>query len=778
LPKDAFYSELPEKIQELAEKLRILNGYHYNEPNRKDYEAGIAQQVGSVPDDDPYDNNPRNPLYPDRPAPSIANEANCETPYEWDEDAQQCLRKGYKGSASDVTTKYKNLTEIYQTLYSGAADERALEGIDPNMTILSPAETNIKLSMIGTRCPTLPPSGTSTPEIKEGCPSFGGPNGEYNMAKRFMFEGDDTSQNPTGLTTGFATNPFDNKKSSSLAGILNLDEMATQLQTAPPNKNIIKLIRLRQILEQLQVWENAAPGTENYQKSIREIRISGSSEKIRPDALTGVDTIQVSLFGFEKIQDWLNSTSTIDAVTNVLRPDKNKNIQELIEAYGYTNAKEAYPEISKDLDTVLQDAVGQVTDKAREVFVKRTEETMEQARLDAEYRLRRFIEYARDLNSEIKLSLTGSSALRMGNLIDPINDRINNDLYVLRAEPFTNSPDDPHWIRNIINGKTVTGNERSGLVGAAIYKITNLAKFIGMDTESVEFSAMMTQYRQGSGETQEQLEKNLNDRLEKSAVDVYLLYRGVSDQTDPKLSQNEKARTARPTNTQADTRVAGACGLDTDQRIYFCDLNAPGTNGIPVRIYKDASMKIKEMQNDFGLMMNEFSKIKEEFMETINNGQSQKQDFDNLLADLYELDNHYNKTNECVGMPNKLWDPPAYARAFWETLGGSAALALTTIAASGLASLAGIGAFGITATWGAITTIAATGWGIPLAVGIAVIASFVSSYQKQKAKKKYREKINKIVDECKAGLRDYNRALGQFADNFICGRANKIYENQ
>ena len=771
LPKDAFYSELPEKIQDLAEKLRILNGYHYNEPNRRDYEAGIAQQVGSAPDDDPSDNNPRNPLYPDRPT-NATNEANCKTPYEWDEDLQQCLRKGYKGSVSDVTTKYKNITEIYQVLYSGATDERALEGIDPNMTILSPTETNIKLSLIGARCPTLPPSGTSTPETKEGCPIFGEPNGQYNMGKRFMFEGDDTSQNPTGLTTGFATNPFNNKKSSSLAGILNLDEMATQLQAVPPDKNIVKLIRLRQILEQLQVWESITPGTKNYQKSIREIRTPDSSESLRPDALTGVDTIRVSLFGFEKIQDWLNATSTSGGA-----PARNKDIQELIEAYGYTNAKEAYPEISKDLDTILQDAIGQVTDKTREVFVKRTEESMEQARLDAEYRLRRFIEYARDLNSEIKLSLTGSSALRMGNLIDPINDRINDDLYVLRAEPFTNSPDDPRWVRNIINGKTVTNNERSGLVGAAVYKITNLAKFIGMNTESVEFTAMMTQYRQGSGETQEQLEKNLNDRLEKSAVDVYLLYRGVSDQTNPKLSVNEKARTARPTNAQTNTRVSGTCGFDSDQRIYFCDLNASGTNGAPIRIYKDASMKIKKLRDDFGLMMEEFSKIKEEFMETINNGQSQKQDFDNLLADLYELDNHYNKTNECVGMINKEWTPPIYVHELLIGMGGSAAIFLTGLATGGLASLIGVGTFGI----GAISTgllILSTVWVLPLVIGIAVIDGIINSNKARKAKKKYREKINKIVDECKAGLRDYNRALGQFADNFICGRANKIYENQ
>src|SRR3990167_889622 len=168
---------------------------------------------------------------------------------------------------------------------------------------------------------------------------------------------------------------------------------------------------------------------------------------------------------------------------------------------------------------------------------------MEQARLDAEYRLRRFIEYARDLSAAIKLSLTGSSARRMGSLIDQINDQIDDDLYVLRAEPFTSSPNDPNWVNNIISGKIVDNNEKSGLIGAAVYKITNLAKFIGMDTQSVEFAAMMTRYRFSNARTEDEIPTDLNNRLKESATDVYLLYRGVSDQTNPKLSVNERART-------------------------------------------------------------------------------------------------------------------------------------------------------------------------------------------------------------------------------------------
>ena len=574
-----------------------------------------------------------------------------------------------------------------------------------------------------------------------------------------MFEGDDTDGRlPEALTTGFATNPLNNKKSSSLAGILNLDEMATQLQAVSPDKNIIKLIRLRQILEQLQVWDSATAAPGENPKSIRAFRAPGTSELIRPDALTGVDTIQVSLFGFEKIQNWLNATSTSNGA-----PAKNKDIQELIEAYGYTNAKEAYPEISKDLDTVLQDAINQVTDKTREVFIKRTEEAMEQARLDAEYRLRRFIEYARDLSATIKLSLEGASARRMGSLIDQINDQIDDDLYVLRAEPFTSSPNDPNWVNNIISGKIVDNNEKSGLIGAAVYKITNLAKFIGMNTESVEFTAMMTRYRSSNAQTEAEIPTDINNRLREASTDAYLLYRGVSDQTNPKLSVNEKARTA------------GACGFDQDKtRSYFCDLNARGTDGIPVRIYKDASMKIKELGGDFGLMMEEFSKIKEEITEAISNGQNQKQQFEDLLASFSELEEHFQKANACVGMPDIKWTPPAYVDSLYKTLGGSATLALTGLATGGIASLFGYSVTGALGLGG----VALSSVILPLAIGVALIAGIVNYYARKKARKKYQKAVRKAVNDCKIGLRDYNRKLGQFADNFICGRANKIYEEQ
>ncbi|MEK7520174.1 MAG: kelch repeat-containing protein, partial [Patescibacteria group bacterium] len=428
-----FYPELMEQAQELMEKLRIIKGYHFATQNLKDYEAGIAQQTGSLPDDDPVDNNPENPSYHDSilPAPG----GRCAEPAEqvWNTTTNQydCIKRGYKGSVSDVMSRYNNLTQAYQALFAGLQDENALEAVDPDMTILSDTEQNIRRALIGERCPVTPPSATLSPDMLSKCPRLS--SGEYNMARKFVFEPDDQSGSATGLTTGFATNPFTGQKSSALAGVLNLEDMTQQLQSLPPDKNLIKLIRLRQTLEQMQVPD---PTT----NKIRPIPVPGK-EPIEPEPLTGVDIIQISIPGHENIQVWLNDTAT-----------RNKDIQQLIEAYGYTTAKEAYPEISKELDGVLDDITNQVADKLKDVFLKRMEENVEKARADAQYRLKRFVEYARDLNSSVKYEAHGLEANRLTGvgLIQKNRDQIDIDSYVLRGEAFASDPADPNLVENII----------------------------------------------------------------------------------------------------------------------------------------------------------------------------------------------------------------------------------------------------------------------------------------------------------------------------------------
>ena len=60
-----FYPELLEKVQELMEKSRVIAGYNYPVSGVKNYQSGLADQLGSTPDDNPYDNNPSNPAYND-----------------------------------------------------------------------------------------------------------------------------------------------------------------------------------------------------------------------------------------------------------------------------------------------------------------------------------------------------------------------------------------------------------------------------------------------------------------------------------------------------------------------------------------------------------------------------------------------------------------------------------------------------------------------------------------------------------------------------------------
>ncbi|MBI1754869.1 hypothetical protein HYR65_01125, partial [Candidatus Azambacteria bacterium] len=230
-----FYPELLEKIQDLMEKVRVVNGYNYPPSGIKYYDSSLADQLGANPDDDLSDNNPANPLY---------NEIV-------DATTGTVTQEGYKGSVNDVITTYNNIAQTYQALFAGLQDENSLESVDKDFTILNPKEQNIRLALIGKRCPVIAPSATSNPDLIQQCPTLA--TGEYNMARKFIFQPDDLSEAATGLTTGFATNPFSGAKSSAIAGVLNLEDMTTQLQSLPPDKNIVKLIRLRQILEQVQV---------------------------------------------------------------------------------------------------------------------------------------------------------------------------------------------------------------------------------------------------------------------------------------------------------------------------------------------------------------------------------------------------------------------------------------------------------------------------------------------------------------------------------------------
>ena len=720
-----FYPELLEKVQELMERSRVIEGYNYSSPGVKNYQSGLADQLGATPDDNPYDNNPSNPSYTDK------------------HDASgNLISEGYKGSVTDVLTAYNSLTQTYQTLFGGLTDESALEGVDKDMKILSPTETNIKLALIGGRCPALPPSATSTPDLIAKCPQFAGT--EYNMARRFIFEPDYVSASPltgiTGITTGFATNPFTGQKSSALAGILNLDEMTTQLQSLSPDKNIIKLIRLRQILEQLQV-------------DPQDIPFPGKAGVfIDPAPLSGVDLIQLSLPGYEHIQAYLNDTTT-----------RNLSIQTLIEAYGYTNAKEAYPEISKQLDDIFDSIIIQITDDLKETFLKRVEKQLEESRIIAQHRLRRFLEYVKDLNAVVKLEMPAQRGAQLPSGQGADVARISETSSVLRIDAkqmFLNNGQGLNALLSRTASQHLTDLERNGIIGSAIYKIKSFAKFMGADASSAEFSARISQYYTPSGSTPAEREADLDQRVKNALKDVYMYYAGIYDQTDETLSAAERA-------------IASAyCGFSSVKRYYYCNLTA-GTE-----LLKDARTKLEELQNDFSLMMEELSKVTGEFRALFSSITMEKQSIEDLMKLLTALSADYNQANACVGLPTdaqNLWIPSSAQMASLQ---------------SSLNSATGKSSFDV--YFDSITDGAKKGFEIgnmiiPVVGGLigstlgSIAGAFGGLFGGGGNDDAYKAALlaqQKVINTCKEGITNYNKHLGQLADQFLCGKTNPKYEDQ
>lgn len=700
-----FYPEMLEDAQELMEKVRVIRGYNYGRPWERNYTSPLPIQLGAIPDDDPGDN----------------------------------LLDGYEGSLSDVLYRFGRLSEIYQSLFAGTTDESTLEGVDPEMKWLTPEETNIKVALIGQRCPALQPSATSTPDLREKCPPLG-PEYEdkYNMQKRFVFEPDGIS-GKTDIITGFATNPFTGKKSSVIAGALNLDEMATQLQAAPPDANIIKLVRLRQILEQLQVPVNSSGKT-------RPIVLPGKAyASTTPSVFTGVDLARVDIPGYEKIQDYLNDTTT-----------RNLDIQTLVEAYGYTTAKEAYPEISKELDGVWQDIINQVTDKLKDVFLQRTEKALEEARLAAQNRAVKFIEYSRNIDPYVRYEFDADNYGQISRFQDLDKNNINikrvsADTYILEINTAVMFKD-PAKIEKLLerdsSGEVVglSDNDRNAIIGTAAYKIKSLAKFIGEDIQSEQFGAKMSQYLLSPAKDKDPF--TLDSKVKNILRDTYIYYTGIFNFSDPLLAESTDR-----------TITASVCKDKTGLNEYKCELsvfekgidNSGVIGNIRAAIRKDARTKLDELSKKFDLMLAEIDSIKDEYMELSSKVKERGNDMEEMANLLSVMVSDYDKANACIGMPTD----PEYS---WKVHTGR--LGWATLGMSYLTDIPILGDF------------------IKLLFVGPIDAFFgFSRAAKKRAKKKYRQEVARIANNCKDGMGNYNKHLGQLADLFLCNQQNPIYED-
>ncbi|MBI3671454.1 hypothetical protein HY249_01515, partial [Candidatus Azambacteria bacterium] len=601
-----FYPELNELINEYVEKIRIMLGYDFG-TGKKTYFASLADQIGSVPDDDP----------------------------------------SYL-SVSDVLKRYNDLSEVYQTLFAGVSSEEALEGLDPKFNILSPEEINIKRALIGQRCPSVPPSANSNIALINGCGRFGATTGtttvgEYNMAKKFIFEEN---------AGGFATNPFTGKTSNVVAGILNLDEMTQQLATLDPDKNIIKLIRLKQILNDLQSIPTK-PIIFYGETKAKDIIITTADPK--KAVLSGIDTIEVSLRNYPEIETFINM------------PDKT--IADLITAYGFTstNTKEAYPLISKNLDEIFPDIITQVSDQLKEVFLKRTELQLETARMEASKRMLYFIEYTFDLNPTIqskfdpkstiatklpymrmKIGETESKIVRLatsttdymgidgvmlGNTKPTTGEYANPDKYfpVVNIDTFlatlpTTMPDplNPDKPTNDLFKEGV--QIRYSLLAEIRKKIKDINKFLGVNVSSFAIDDEVGYY--SFGRIPKDLStvniNGLDEKIKQGVSDIKTYFDGI-------------------------TSVKGATSAVLNSK-------DPKT-GVQKTIYYDIQMKVKDMEGNFNLIKAEVDRIKEEY--TSSSNISNRSDIKSLVDLLTKMQGEYNAANGCVGLGMAgitLWD--------------------------------------------------------------------------------------------------------------------------
>lgn len=705
----SFYEELNEAIDDFMVKIRVILGYTL--PGQlKTHLSGLADQIGAMPDDDPTST-----------------------------------------STSDVLTRYNGLSDLYQTLFTGVSSEETLEGLDPNYDILNPAETNIRLALIGQRCPAIPPTAGSSPELIDGCGRFGADlanaetkttTGEYNMAKRFIFQ--------RNAETGFATNPFTGETSSTLSGILNLDEMTQQLASLPPDKNIIKIIRIRQILEQIQI-------------NPQIIRVETKNKKILidPPRITGVDVAQVSLRNYPEIEAYLNDTTTI-----------NKPITDLTRAYGYedTDAKKAYPIISNDLEEVLPDIVNQISDKLKDVFLKRTELELENAKVDVQERLLDFVYFANDLNPAIQLQTptdlnftftkpqgipmqlgdVNSKVIRIvasemtaNPVLDsngnPILDASGNIKYYLPS----NNPmpglgpcmsisgdqiecgtpefnlrgfDTVAWgeLKNQIRIDGSTPNEnkiiyialRRALMAGIRKKIKDMSAMIGIDITSADFQQKISSYilpePMGSSGAKTIDVDQWDDVIQKGLEDVNVLFTGIFS----KDAEN-------PVNNPGD--------------ILNFDPSRPITT--------DIKIKMASLKNDFSLLQKEVEKIIDGFSSgSTADLMSAKSDMEELNQILSTMELNYDGAEACASRSGR----------------GRSSLMAQMMAGGAI-----IGAT-IAGPVGAVIG----GW-----IGGIAGALFGGS-----AKKKAKKKAQNIANKCNAAAFEYNKALLQLTNKFVCGQ--------
>ena len=385
------------------------------------------------------------------------------------------------------------------------------------------------------------------------------------------------------------------------------------------------------------------------------------------------------------------------------------------------------------------------------MFLKRIDERLEEAKINAQHRLGRFIEYIRDINPIVKIEVQKQRGDQLTGFAGSHVQQISSDTSLIQIDAEQMFTDNGREINALLSRSPLrlTNEERKGIIGSAIYKIKTLNKFLGIDITTPSFAAQISQYTDVDGKTVDEYNANLDENVRMVLKDVFMYHAGIFNQTDQSLPL-------------AKQNIVPTCAYDTARAQRYCALTVVMENGGSVRIYKDVKTKLEELKNDFSLMVAEVSSVTEEFQTLISDVASQKMDMEDLVKLLSTMEADYDRANTCIGLSTtELWKIPSGTSAKLNAaIGGSfdgmitSAIISTAIKFSVLPV---IGTF-IGAIWGWFS------------------GRKAKKKAKEEAERRERERQNTLND-CKAGITGFNKHLGQLADQFICGKVNPKYQD-
>lgn len=258
----------------------------------------------------------------------------------------------------------------------------------------------------------------------------------------------------------------------------------------------------------------------------------------------------------------------------------------------------------------------------------------------------------------------------------------------------------------------------------------------------------------------------LDARVKNILKDVYLYYSGIYNFTDPFLmNSGDRTITAVSPGASLDDNVTGCAASNAaNYDGYRCNITTYEKDGKRHILNKDAKTKLNELTEDFELMLAEVDNTKAEYQDLSGKIKERGNDMDGMANLLSALESDYDKANACVGIStdsNSLWKPGSIHISFKMVLSEVGNILFPPL------------------TWQGVGTaiLATSAIAILGPIGLAIVGFFGFGNARKKAEKKRRQQIARIANNCKEGVRNYNKHLGQLADLFLCNQQNPIYKD-